>query len=202
MANKAAKTGSGPAAVLAIEQYFPEDKRLINDDMAGRILPFTMGVYVWLTRASWVRNWLIRMSEKIGPGAWAMIPCRKRYIDDKVTVAVTEGVATVVNLGAGFDTLAFRLPALNAVQYWEIDQSMNIDAKRTKLKKVLGTLLGSEEEGNKFTIFCFFRDDRLISRIVFHNVIHSHPVNAYFQDGVFGNILNFLAKAVDYAVIF
>jgi len=137
---KAANTGSGPTAVVAMEQNFPEGTRLINDDMAGRILPFSMRIYVWLTRASWARDWMIRMSEKTSPGAWAMVLCRKRYIDDKVAEAAAEGAATVVNLGAGFDTLAFRLPALDTVQVWEVDQPENIDAKRSRLKKILGEI--------------------------------------------------------------
>jgi methyltransferase (TIGR00027 family) len=140
MAKKAAKTGSGPTSVVAIEQNFPEGTRLINDDMACRILPFGMRIYVWLTRASWVREWMIGMSEKMTPGAWAIFPCRKRYIDDKVAEAAAEEASTVVNLGAGFDTLAFRLPALDTVQVWEVDQPKNIDAKRSRLKKILGEI--------------------------------------------------------------
>ena len=123
-----------------MEQNFPEGTRLINDDMACRILPFGMRIYVWLTRASWARDWMIGMSEKVSPGAWAMVLCRKRYIDDKVAEAAAEEASTVVNLGAGFDTLAFRLPALDTVLVWEVDQPENIDAKRSRLKKILGEI--------------------------------------------------------------
>jgi methyltransferase (TIGR00027 family) len=140
MSKKAADTGLGTAAVVAMEQSFPEGTRLINDDMACRILPFGMRVYVWLTRASWARDWMIGMSEKSAPGVWAMVLCRKRYIDDKVAEAAAEEASTVVNLGAGFDTLAFRLPALDTVQVWEVDQPENIDAKRSRLKKILGEI--------------------------------------------------------------
>jgi len=140
MSKKAADTGLGTAAVVAMEQSFPEGTRLINDDMACRILPFGIRVYVWLTRASWARDWMIGMSEKSAPGVWAMVLCRKRYIDDKVAEAAAEEASTVVNLGAGFDTLAFRLPALDTVQVWEVDQPENIDAKRSRLKKILGEI--------------------------------------------------------------
>jgi len=140
MTKKAAGTGSGPMGAVAIEQNFPEDERLINDDLAGKILPFGMKVYVWLAQFAWVRDWFVRMSEKATPGAWAIFPCRKRYIDDKVAEAAAEEVSTVVNLGAGFDTLAFRLPALDTVQFWEVDQPVNIDAKRSRLKKILGEI--------------------------------------------------------------
>ena len=138
MTKKAADTGSGPAGVVAMEQHFPKDERLINDDLAGKILPFGMKVYVWLAQFAWVRDWFVRMSEKSAPGAWAIFPVRKRYIDDKVVEAVAEQVDAVVNLGAGFDTQPFRLPALAHVPVFEVDQPVNIDAKRSLLKKVLG----------------------------------------------------------------
>ena len=138
MAQKAADTGVGPAAIVAIEQHFPEGARIINDDLAFQMLPFGVRAYVWLSRFSWARDWMVRAGEKKAPGAWAMALCRKRYIDDKVVEAVVEQAETVVNLGAGFDTQAYRFPALANVPVWEVDQPDNIDAKRSRLKKVFG----------------------------------------------------------------
>ncbi len=138
MTQKAAETGSGPTTVVAIEQHFPKGARIIHDDLAYRILPFGMRVYVRLTRISWVRDWMVRISEKMTPGVWAIFPCRKRYIDDRVAEAAGGQTAMVVNLGAGFDTRAYRLPALAKVPVWEVDQPENIDAKRSRLRKVYG----------------------------------------------------------------
>jgi methyltransferase (TIGR00027 family) len=138
MAKKAAETGSGPTVVVAIEQHFPEGMRLINDDLACQILPFGARAWVWLTRFSWVRDWMVGFSEKRTPGVWMIFPCRKRYIEEKVAEAVVDQAETVVNLGAGFDTQAYRLPALAEVPVWEVDQPDNIDAKRLRLRKVLG----------------------------------------------------------------
>lgn len=39
MAKVAAKTGSGPTAMVAIEQYFPKEKCIIEDELPGHILP-------------------------------------------------------------------------------------------------------------------------------------------------------------------
>jgi len=138
MAKKAAETGSGPAVVVAIEQHFPEGTRLIDDDLAGRILPAGMRFLVWLTRASWMRDWMLGMSEKKTPGVWTIFPCRKRFIEEKVAEATGDQTEAVVNLGAGFDTLANRLDALADVPVWEVDQPVNIDAKRSGLEKVFG----------------------------------------------------------------
>lgn len=138
MAQKAAETGVGPATVVAIEQHFPEGARIIDDDLASQMLPFGARAYVWLSRCSWVRDMTVRAAETKTPGVWAMALCRKRYIADKVLEAVPDPAEGVVNLGAGFDTLACRLPALARVPVWEVDQPGNIDAKRSRLNELFG----------------------------------------------------------------
>ena len=68
------------------------------------------------------------------PGLWAGIMGRKRYIDDRVADDADGQVEAVVNLGAGFDTRAYRLQALANVPVWEVDQPQNIDGKRSRLQ--------------------------------------------------------------------
>jgi len=138
MTQQAAKTGIKLTAIVAIEQHFPEGARIINDDLAYRILPFAIRAFVRLTRPAFVRDWMVRATEKGTPGIWAMSMCRKRYIDDKVAEAADGQAETVVNLGAGFDTQAYRVPTLAKVPVWEVDQPENIDAKRSRLRKVFG----------------------------------------------------------------
>jgi len=70
------------------------------------------------------------------PGLWAGIMGRKRYIDDRVADDADGQVEAVVNLGAGFDTRAYRLQALANVPVWEVDQPQNIDGKRSRLQKL------------------------------------------------------------------
>ena len=41
-----------------------------------------------------------------------------------------------MNLGAGFDTRAYRLEHLTGVPVWEVDLPQNIDAKRSRLEKL------------------------------------------------------------------
>jgi len=79
---------------------------------------------------------MVRVTEKRTPGIWAMVMCRKRYIDDKAADFVDGQAETMVSLGAGFDTQAYRLPALAKVPVWEVDQAENIDVKRSRLREV------------------------------------------------------------------
>lgn len=102
----------GPTGLVAIEQHFPESARIINDNLAYRILPFGIKAVIWLKLLLWSRDRMVKWMEKIMPGIWGGVMCRKRYIDDKVAEATGGEAETVVNLGVGFDTRVYRLPVL------------------------------------------------------------------------------------------
>lgn len=139
MARAAAETGIGPMVTVAVEQRFPKDQRIIEDDLAAGILPFGLRAVVWLMRFDPVRDWMVRSTEKSFRGIWGGLMCRKRYIDEKVVESVSR-IDAVVNLGAGFDTRAFRLPALADTPVWEVDQPENIEPKRAQLRKMFGEM--------------------------------------------------------------
>lgn len=139
MAKAAAKTGVSPTALIAIEQYFPKNQRIVDDDLAYRMLPFNLRTLLWLMRFALIRNWMIHAIEKNYPGIWGSLLCRKRYIDEKL-LASSDQIEAIVNLGAGFDTRAYRLPALSDIPVWEVDQLENIKAKKIQLSKVFGTI--------------------------------------------------------------
>ncbi len=139
MAKAAAKTGMGPTVLVAIEQNFPVKQRILEDDLAYRILPFGMRIFVRLMRGKAVRNWMVRASEKDIPGIWGGMLCRKRYIDEKLINSVSQ-INAVVNLGAGFDTRVYRLSALSDMPVWEVDQLENIQPKQAQLRKLFGAI--------------------------------------------------------------
>lgn len=137
MTQAAAKTGAGPTVTVAIEQHFPENQRIIEDNLAYSILPFPMRVLVIMIRPAFIRDWMIRASEKSAPGIWGGLMCRKRYIDEKLIESIDQ-IDAVLDLGAGFDTRAYRLPALAAMPVWEVDQPENIEPKQAQLRKLFG----------------------------------------------------------------
>lgn len=138
MAKEAAKTGVAPTTIIAIEQYFPKKERIIEDDLAHRILPSGSAFLCLLLRPNSVRDWMVRVTEKNFPGIWGGMTCRKRYIDEKLIDSLNQ-IDAVVNLGAGFDTRAYRLPPVSDIPVWELDQPDNINQKQTRLHKVFGT---------------------------------------------------------------
>ncbi len=141
MSKAAAKTGEGPIVMVAIEQHFPKDQRIIEDDLAYQILPFGMRAFVWMMRLNAAGDWMVRATEKSFPGLWGGMMCRKRYIDEELTASVGL-INAVVNLGAGFDTRVYRLPALVDTPAWEVDQPDNMEFKRIRLRKLFGEVPG------------------------------------------------------------
>lgn len=139
MAKAAARTGSGPTTLVAVEQFFPRNQRIIEDNLAASILPPGKSIFLPLLRPAWVRNWLVGLIEKSSPGVWALMMCRKRYIDGRLIESVPQ-IRAIVNLGAGFDTRLYRLPALAQTPSWEVDQRENIEAKRARILRLFGAV--------------------------------------------------------------
>jgi hypothetical protein len=46
MTRAAAKTRTGPALTVAMEQHFPKTRRIIEDTLAGLILPPPMRIFL------------------------------------------------------------------------------------------------------------------------------------------------------------
>jgi len=101
----------GSIVIVAIEQYVPSHQRIIIDDLAYSVLPFSARALIWAMRPPLARNWMVRATERAFLGLWSGIICRKRYIDEAL-IAASREIGAVVNLGAGFDTQAYRLPSL------------------------------------------------------------------------------------------
>ena len=110
MAQAAAKTGSGPTAMVAVEQYVPQEQLILIDDLPISIPPLGARILLWFISPRWARNWLIRFAETNSPGLWALVMCRKRFIDDKLLESVN-CIGAVVNLGTGSDTRVYEATA-------------------------------------------------------------------------------------------
>lgn len=139
MSNPVAATAIGPMVLAAVEQYEPVRRRLVDDDMASSFLPAGLRAFIRTTRWSVVRRLLIQATERSGPGLWANLTCRKRYIGDKLTQALPN-IDAVVILGAGLDTKGYRLARHSAIPVFEVDLPVNIERKRSVVRRALGTV--------------------------------------------------------------
>lgn len=128
--NPAAQTAFGPMVQVAIEQYEPPQSRLVDDDLALSLLPARQRAVVRAMRWKPLRRWAITAGEKAVPGAWTIIACRKRFIDDKLFAALAD-VDAVVILGSGMDTRGLRLARTSDIPVFEVDLPVNIARKKS-----------------------------------------------------------------------
>jgi len=138
MTKAAAKTSADPISIVAIEQSFPKDQRIVVDDLALQILPLSVRIVTRVMEIGFIRDWLINYTEKITPGIWGGILCRKRYINDKLN-DMSDQIDGMVNLGAGLDTRVYKLNLISKLPIWELDQDVIINSKQTRLTKIFGS---------------------------------------------------------------
>lgn len=137
--NPAAQTAFGPMVQVAVEQYEPVHRRLVDDDLAASILPFGQRAVVHAMRWPLLRRMMIRAGEAAVPGAWTIATCRKRFIDDMLAEALPE-IDAVVILGAGMDTRALRLACGSDLPAFEVDLPVNIARKRAAAQRAVPTI--------------------------------------------------------------
>ena len=128
--------------LAVMEQSEPPGRRLVDDDLAARFLPAPARWLVTATPHAPMRRLMMAAMKRDGPGLYANMTCRKRYIADKVGEAL-DSVDAVVVLGAGLDTLAYRLARKTDVPIFEVDQPVNIERKAAAVRRVLGALPSS-----------------------------------------------------------
>jgi methyltransferase (TIGR00027 family) len=140
--NPAAQTAFGPMVQAAIEQYEAPERRLVSDDLALSILPASQRALVRAMRWPLLRRLTIAAGERAVPGSWSLITCRKRYIDDKLDEALGS-VDSVVVLGAGLDTKAYRLARRSDIPVFEVDLPVNIARKKAAVLRAIGAVPAS-----------------------------------------------------------
>lgn len=140
MPPKAARTAYGPMVQVAIEQRWPRDRRIVDDELAFRLLPANLRAMIRVLQWPPVYFPFMGMTDRISRGVRGGLLCRKRYIDDKLKEALAGGIGTVVILGAGWDDRAFRVP--EGVRVFEVDLPENIDAKAETIVRMFGGVPG------------------------------------------------------------
>jgi methyltransferase (TIGR00027 family) len=133
MQNRASRTAEQVALFRALETARHSD-RIFNDPLAIRFL--TPGYRV-LARLARIRPFGRRLEAYIdsrwsGPRASAV--ARTRLIDDLVTSASPE---QALILGAGYDSRAYRLPALAGIPVFEADHPATQSTKRDLLHQAV-----------------------------------------------------------------
>lgn len=115
-------------------------KRLFADPYAEVFLSGRLRLASRIAAFSAGQRWLYRYMQRRLPGALGSGIARTRYIDDLLERRLADGVRQVILLGAGFDTRALRLPALQRVNVLEIDHPDTSARKQLFLRKTVQPL--------------------------------------------------------------
>ena len=145
--------------LAAVEHNEAAGRRLVDDDLAASFLPVGLRALVRLTRSRLLRATLIAASERAGPGLWASIACRKRFIDERISDPANE-IDAVVILGSGLDTRPYRIARYSDLPVFELDQQVNIDRKMVTVQRVLGSVPASVRLG-----VADFEHDNVLGRL-------------------------------------
>lgn len=140
MEKKAAKTTWSPMVQVALEQWAPKEQRVICDAVAYQLLPAPFKAFVKVCRIDLIRKTLLNLVNRKAPGIHGGILCRKRFIAETLIAALNEEIQSVIILGAGFDSLAYRLTELESRQVYEVDLPQVIQSKETQLQRLFGRI--------------------------------------------------------------
>jgi methyltransferase (TIGR00027 family) len=123
-----------------MENLLPEDRRLFDDPYSEKLLSLSWKFWFSLTHLPGMLAFLLKLRERLTPGVIGGLICRTRYIDDVLLEAIREGCEAVVNLGAGMDSRALRIPGIETVRYFELDFPELLKDKRAYIDKKGGGL--------------------------------------------------------------
>lgn len=134
---KVGSTSINPGvAMRTLEMYYPKEERLLEDTYAGKMLPSMYGLSMNIMKIPKLRDRIIGKREKQFPGMLGGFLCRTLYIDDILKESIKNGIKTVINLGAGFDTRPLRIPEAERVRFFEVDEPGIQEEKKKKLFKI------------------------------------------------------------------
>ncbi|MEM8535328.1 MAG: SAM-dependent methyltransferase [Chloroflexota bacterium] len=138
--HKPSRTALSVAANLLMLSYDPTFGPLVSQTAIEptrwclRSLPGLSGRMTALFEYPWMRAYMRRIEQSIVPGVSIHTAVRKRWIEEQVSHEINHGCTQVIVLGAGFDTLAYRLhDQFRNVRWWEIDHPATHQVKRQAL---------------------------------------------------------------------
>jgi len=135
--NKSWRTAFLPATPRLIEQYEINGMRLFDDSF---IKNFHSKFTLFMMQFKIIRDLERMMLDIFSKGAFGLILCRTKYIDDVLQISIDNGIQQVVILGAGLDTRPYRIESSDNLKVVEVDLPIMQNIKKRKVRKCLGEL--------------------------------------------------------------
>ena len=139
---KPSKTAEFMALFRAFESTYARERRLFEDPLAVHFLSPALRAVVYFSRIPLIQRAIIRLLDRVWTGARASGIARTRLIDDFLLRGICGGGKQVVILGAGYDSRAYRLAALQTLRVFEVDHPSTLKYKKEKMRKAHGVACG------------------------------------------------------------
>jgi methyltransferase (TIGR00027 family) len=136
----ASRTAEQNALFRALESSRPERERVCHDPLARHFLTWPFALVTRLAAIPGGARFAASYIDRRWPGVRSSVVARTRLIDDALAAALDENIEQVVILGAGFDSRAYRIPRLRAVDVFEVDHPDTQAAKRRVLQRRFSVL--------------------------------------------------------------
>jgi methyltransferase (TIGR00027 family) len=131
-------TAEGTAATRAIFNLHPDEKIRNDDHMAMELLHPEYWHYSLMTDDFEKCMKVIKTFRMVTN---YYVNARTKHMDAIVKQAALEGIEQVVNLGAGYDSRAYRFHrAMPGVKFFEIELPAMVNEKKRRVKSLLGGL--------------------------------------------------------------
>lgn len=134
------RTAEHNALFRAMECARAPQKRIVHDPLAKEFLGVFFRFVALLSRIPMISGLLCRYIDCRWPGSRTSVIARTRWIDDRLTAALADGVAQVVLLGAGFDSRAYRISGATRARFFEVDHPNTSATKWAHVRHIFGTL--------------------------------------------------------------
>ena len=151
----ASRTAEQNALFRALESSRPERERVCHDPLARHFLTWPLTLVMHLAAIPGGRTFATSYIDRHWPGVRSSVVARTRLIDDAITAALANHIEQLVILGAGFDSRAYRMPRLGAIDVFEVDHPDTQAAKRGVLKRLFPVM----PTHVRFVAVDFKRDD-------------------------------------------
>jgi methyltransferase (TIGR00027 family) len=152
---RASRTAEYNALFRALESSLPAGRRRLEDPLARSFLGWPLALVARIGAVPGLRDLVPRYIDHRWPGVRSSVVARTRLIDETIACSLDGKVEQLVILGVGFDTRAYRLPALRGMLAFEVDHPDTLRIRRTKLERALSAAPARV----RFVAVDFQRDD-------------------------------------------
>jgi methyltransferase (TIGR00027 family) len=128
LSHRSSRTAEGATLIRLLQQQLPQQQRVLHDPWVSSI---GLLAHRWLAQVPFFAQFCL----KVLPRMVDYVPVRDRFADEVVDQALTRGVRQVVVLGAGLDTIAYRVLAKHPhATIYEVDHPNTQQVKRRRVR--------------------------------------------------------------------